>query len=386
MEHNNELAANGKAPINLNDYIPMVEFIKYNKEHILKNAKNDPCLNNGIMAEMQRYFILPLIRDGFCWVFEFIRNLMHFGYKEFLYVSSFYIYIVIYDTYSAYFNSVGTRYPFICDCFIYFPFIIAQIVGTTRMNRSWAAPITYFILSYCIVLIPRVVIQSIHYIKNILASFKKIEGFGNEKLEYMVAGLVGVLYGGFLAMVFYGTRIKLLKWIVGLDNISPLYMRECLSGLIVFSVVRGFFLYSECLISNGAMKDKNILLSANRVTDLKTSLFMIMIYGMFIIGSVSFVCTYYSITQAMKDTTIVEDIECINSVASKVCSDPLGIVINIAKGSLTSLFTGMADSIKGFYDGLIKNPKRTLEKVGMFIVERSPLYWILKSIDIKSLF
>lgn len=374
--------------VDLNDYMPANEFIRYNKNTILEGINFDnKCIEKGgIIDEMSKYLILPLIRDAVFWIFEFIRNLIHFGYKEYLYVGSFYIYLNIYELYFAYFYTLNNKHPFICDFCIFMPFIIAHIVGTFSNSQSYMHAAVYIFLAYSVVFIPRLFLITVNRIKDVLVYFKLIKGYGHEVYEYASACAIGILYGASFAMGFYSQRVGMIASMFSSIPITDLYMRECMSGLIVFSMVRALFLYSENLIDRASSKEKNVLISANKVMETKHKLFMFMIYMMFILGSVSFLCTYYSLHRAMVDTKIVEDVKCIDHVASQILADPLVIVVNIAKSSLSNMFTGIVKSIGIFFDEVEYVAEGLVSLVENAVLKLGSLFSLLHSVDITSIF
>ncbi|KAI5188818.1 hypothetical protein NEMIN01_0186 [Nematocida minor] len=360
--------------IDINNYRVGAEFIYHNKDVFLKKAGlDDECMGDGrIFDEMKSYFILPLIRDCIYWPIEFIRNLLHFGFKEFLYVACFYLYMCIYDLYSIYFHSMHLMLTPLCDFFIFLPAILAQTIDSYDSAGWWGYSLVYILLCYLVVYIPRVFLITIESTKRTLWIFG-FKAYGFENYSYAIACALSLLYGASTAMFFYSLKFHLITSISGRRSIPDLYMRDCAASLVIFSIVRMIFLHTEYLLTKTPFKKKNLLVSRRDVFELKKPLIVFMVYTMAILGSLSFLYTYYSIARAVQDTSIVEDVKCINYVASKVCADPLELVLDISKKSLKNLFKACMDTISKYLgkakevtEKLADETDKLAQKAGLF--------------------
>ncbi|KAI5167010.1 hypothetical protein NEIRO02_1605 [Nematocida sp. AWRm79] len=321
------------------EYAVGINFCKHNKEVFVGDLPmNHPCRRKGnIFEEMSTYFVLPLIRDAFLWIFEFIRNLIHVGYMEVMYIVTFLFYLNTYKVYSTQFHNSKLLMTILCDCIMYFPLIIAQVCHSSGNSGSvWQSAI-YIISAYVIVAFPRAFLIFIENIKNALWTIN-INAVGGASIFYGIASVYSVFYGLTIALVVYiHEKSFAVRWFEK-NQLSDLYLRECAAGLVAFSIIRAMFLYTECLLDNNPYKEKNELSSEEEAARLRRILFIAMIYMAVVVGSVSFIYTYYSIGRAVRDTSIVEDIDTINFMASRIMCDPVALVAKIAKNTFSDFW------------------------------------------------
>ncbi|KAI5131409.1 hypothetical protein NEPAR04_0725 [Nematocida parisii] len=343
----------------VDEYAVGINFCKHNKEVFVGDLPKDhPCRKEGnIFEEMSTYFVLPLIRDAFLWIFEFIRNLIHVGYMEVMYIITFLFYLNTYKVYSTQFHNSRLFMTIICDCIMYFPLIIAQVCHTSRNSGSQMQSVAYIIFAYAIVALPRGFLIFIENIKNALWSIN-VNTVGGTKVFYGIASVYSVFYGLTIALVIYMHENSFaVNWFK--KKISDLYLRECAAGLVAFSIIRAMFLYTECLLDNNPYKKKNALSSEEEAARLRRTLFIAMVYMAVVIGSVSFIYTYYSIGRAARDTSIVEDIDTINFMASRIMCDPVALVAKIAKNTFSDFWV----EVKTIFSEIVD----TFEKASSFI-------------------
>ncbi|KAH9387294.1 uncharacterized protein NEMAJ01_2190 [Nematocida major] len=342
-----------------NEYAVGVEFIQHNKESFLKNiSQENPVFKRStIFQEMATYFVLPLIRDAFLWVFEFIRNLIHIGFMEYLYFFSFFVYTSTYSIYSESFHTLRYTQRMLCDIFTFSPLICAQIVHTWCNYEGFMYPLAYGSFCMMVVVGPRLSLHTMDIIRDKIPFFRSKN---SDEIMYGIAAGFSLFYGITIAVLLYTDYYCPISLLVWSGKITDLYIRECFAGIISFSAIRAFFLYTEVVLDKAPYRKKNLLLSERDVFRVKSSLMLIMMYFLVLLGSGAFIYTYYSFKLAAEDTSIVEDIQCISYVTKGVMCDPLLVILDISRASLVSVWEIAKEKLVVVGDFLKKHVMRPL--------------------------
>ncbi|KAI5160608.1 hypothetical protein NEAUS03_1253 [Nematocida ausubeli] len=343
-----------------------VEFCKHNRDELLGELPNNhPCVKEGnIFERMSTYFILPLLKDMLTWVFEFLRNLVNFGYMECLYIVTFYFYLSSYSIYSEQFHGMMMFMTTVSDSLLYIPLIAAQIVHTwENSGKSILLPLLYTIICYLIIFAPRLILIMVENVKNGLWTFS-VSTVKTEKLIYGVICAYTVFLAVPSILTIYSTGFRMLPDSFTMLETTDLYIRECIAGLISFLIIRIIFLYSECFMDRTPYKKKNLLSCEEDAAKLRRVLLLFMVYTTFCIGSVAFMYTYYSFQRAATDTKIVEDIRCINYAATRVMSDPVSIVASLAKKTFKDFWSDIKNVASSAWDATKNSISYALSSAG----------------------
>ncbi|KAI5180990.1 hypothetical protein NEOKW01_1231 [Nematocida sp. AWRm80] len=338
----NDFLNTGKLP----GYDAAGAFLYHNKNIILDGIPIDP--DNDIIERMSTHGFKPLIKDASTWVFEFIRNMIHISYLEGMYILGIFIFVFTYSTYRKYLKTASIIPYFIMDICLMLPFMLL-FIGATYDSKTHFLFVQSFHLLLCtvIILAPRLFLIVFEWVKKIKV-IGRIEMIKTGKLPRFLACALAIILAIIFVSLFYSKDHGLLTLLANGTTFTPLYLRECFSGLLIFAFGRAIFLFAEWALDHYRNKRRNTFKAQEFIIGIKTKILIFTVYAFLIIGCINFMYTYYSIGQAAYDTTLVHDAIAINTTVNAVSQDLPGLSLKITR----MILFGIKPAVENSFDQL----------------------------------
>ncbi|OAG29928.1 hypothetical protein NEDG_01475 [Nematocida displodere] len=329
-----------------------------------------PIVNDGVSEKAKKFYgelerdgFVPLVRDALLFIPEVIRNLIYVGHMELLYVVGIFHFLLMYRAYSKRISThrLSILGPLIMDAGVIIPFVLVFIIegamdAGVRMSGEDYVMMSclYSSLAIAIAVLPRILMSSLVGLAGLGGKVFWLIKLGMTKnglISYGVGvGATAVMALGF-AIVFYPGNMS-YQFMVSESTIKApywnMYMDKCYSGLISLGIARCIFLLAERALLVAEISGSVVFEATFAVAHKQTQLLVITGYIFIVVGTISFLYTYYTVSEALSDTRIVKDIWYLYIGLCALVKSPA----KLAKIIFGVLYTRLIDKAEGIFNSI----------------------------------
>ncbi|KAI5186167.1 hypothetical protein NEHOM01_1332 [Nematocida homosporus] len=337
----------------------MIHNILYNKD-MLDNSHTFNTIANEIYKRMgtntnstqyvERLKVLQtegmprLFKDFLTFIPEVVRNLIHVGSCELVYIVGFAIFLFFYDAFYHHIRKLVSYRRILVDMGIFIPYILAHILWRWSGTTNGMVQVQFLFIASLVVIVPRVAMMSVKYvIPAIITQVQLITGTRRKEdgdfkytslfmkggeMYHMVGILAAVTLGIVLAFGVYGASGTYRVGIEG-DQLGGIlkadyttrFRAQCCMAILFLGVSRAIYLYAERVMAVSRFTSSNKFTSLKNMADAKGKLISTNTYIFGILGCISFMFIYYSWTLPFSNTRLAVDLAIIGYAINATVSD-----------------------------------------------------------------